>query len=131
MVLIRLTFIVLSTKVSQYLIFTRRMSRAVNKTSFWFAIWGINISFLALTSALSCCMVCLRRGGLSSLIPAVTRTVGIWRGNFLIRMFYYTSVNIYFNFHTLKHVISVLKQNRFSTKALNIGLFILDIRHYV
>ena len=123
MVLIRLTFIVLSNKVSQDLRFIRRMSRAVNDTGFWLAIRAIYISFLALDRALSRRGVSIRQDGFSSHIPAVTNTVGILPGRFLIRRFYYTFVNRFWDLHTVKHINRIFKQNGFVTKALNIDLF--------
>ena len=69
MVLSRLTFRVISTKVPQDLTLIRRISGAVCETGFWFALWAIYISFSALTSALSRCGASLRQGVFSSLIP--------------------------------------------------------------
>ena len=126
MVLSKTTLSVLSTKVSQDFPFIRKISRAVDETVFWFAIWAIYISFLALFCTLSCCGVSLRQRGFSSIIPAMTSTAGILLGRFFIRKFYYTFVNIFWNFHTLKHSNSLFKQNEFAIKTLNIG-FLYDI----
>ena len=103
-VLSRIAFSVLSNKVSQDLTFLRRMSRDMNETCFWLSCQVIYISFSALASALSRRGVSLIRGRFSSLITSVTRTVGIFPGRFLIRRFYYTFVNRFCNFHTLKHI---------------------------
>ena len=58
-VLSRLKFIALSTKVSQYLTFIRRISGAVNETGVQFACAAIYTSFSALASALFCRWVSL------------------------------------------------------------------------
>ena len=122
-VLSRPTFSVISKKLSQDLTFIRRMPGAVNEKGFRFSRWAIYISFSALSSTLTCRWVSLRRGGFYSIFPAVTSTVGIFPVGFLIRRFCYTFVNRFWNFHTPKHVNRFLKWNRFSIKALYIGLF--------
>ena len=131
MVLSRLIFILFRTKVSQYLKFIRIMSGAVNETSFRFALQVIYIFVLALASALSCRGVILRRGVLSSLLDAVTITFVICPGRFLIRNFYYTFLNIFYDFHTLKHINSLFKRNGFAIKSLNIGFFRPAVSHDV
>ena len=131
MVISRLTISLLSTKFSQDLTFVIRMSGAVNKTGFWFALQSIYISFLVLSGALYRLRVSLRRGGLYSLILAVTSTIGIFHCSFFIRRFYYTFVDRFCDLRTLKHVNSLFKWNGFARKDLNIGLFRPAIRHPV
>ena len=124
----RLTFSLLITKVSQDLTFIRIISGAVNDTGFRLALWSIYISFSTLARAITCCGVSLIQGGLSFIIDSVTRIFGILPGRFFIRSLYYTFVNIFCGFRTLKHVNIFLKWNVFTIKSLNIGLFIPDIR---
>ena len=76
-VLSRIIFSVLITKVSQDLTSIRRIYGYMNDTGFQFDCKSIYISFLALASALTCHMASLRRGGFSSIIPAATTTVEI------------------------------------------------------
>ena len=131
MLLIRLPLIILSPKVSQDLTFIRRISGGVDETGSRFYLRVIYISFSVLAGDLSCRRASFRRGGFSSHIPSVTSTVGICLGRFFIRRLYYTFVNIFCNFHTLKHINSLFKRNGFAIKALNIGLFRTSIRHAV
>ena len=116
------TFSVLSTKVSQDLTFIRRMSVAMNETVFWFAHRVIYISFSTIFSPCTHCGVNLWQVGSSSLIAALTSTVGIFPGGYFIRRFYYTFINRFINLLSLKHVNSFLKWNRFTIKAFHIGL---------
>ena len=87
--------------------------------------------FSALSRALTLLGAIPRQGRFSSLMPVVTRTVGVFLGDFLIRRFYYTIVNKLRNFHTLKHVNIFLKSNILTTKALYIGLLRPSVRHNV
>ena len=100
----------------------------MNETGFGFALQEIYISFSGIYSALSRCGVSFILGAFSSLITAVTSTFGIFPGRVFIRKFYYTFVNRFCDFHTLKNVNSFLKRNIFAIKALNIGFFRSDIR---
>ena len=84
-----------------------------------------------LASALSHSGVSLRQGGLSSLIPAVASTVGIYPDSFLIRRCYHTFANKLCDLHTLKHVYRFIKQNRLTIKSLNVGLFRPAVRHTI
>ena len=131
MFLSRITLSLLSIKVSHKPIFVRIMFRSVYETGSWFSFWEIYISFSALASALFHRGVSLRRGRLSSIIPDFSSTVGVCPGGFFIRRLYSTFVNRFYNFHTLKHINSIFKQNVFVIKALNIGLVKPDIRHDV
>ena len=131
MVLSRLTICILSTKLPQDITFIRRISGAVDDTSFRFALKVIYILFLALPRAIPCRGSGLRQGVLSSIIPDATRTVVIYPGRFFIRRFYYTLVNRFWNFYMLKHINILFKQNGFSIKALNTYLFRPDIMHDV
>ena len=131
MVFISLNFSILITKVPQDLTFIRRMSGAMNETGFQFSLRAIYILFSELARALTSNRVSLSIGGLPSLIPAVTSTVGIFPGRFFTRRFYYTFVTRFYYFHTLKYVNRFLEGDRFVIKAMNIGLFRPAIRHDV
>ena len=85
------------------------MSGAMNETGFLLALRAIFIPFSALVSAIYRRGVSLRQVGVSSLTPAMTITVSIYPDKFLIRNFYYTFVNIFYNFHTLKYVDRFIK----------------------
>ena len=85
------------------------MSGAMNETGFLLALRAIFILFSALVSAIYRRGVSLRQVGVSSLTPAMTITVSIYPDKFLIRNFYYTFVNIFYNFHTLKYVDRFIK----------------------
>ena len=123
MVLSRLNISILRTKFSQDLTFIKIMYGAMNEIGFRFALSAIYISFSVLASALFRRRASIRQGEFSSLITSVTSKIGIFPGRFLIRRFYYISVNRFCDFHTLKYINILFKLNRSATKALNIGLF--------
>ena len=89
------------------------------------------MSFSVLESNLILLRESPRRGGLSSLLHDVTRTVGVCPGSFFIRRSYYTFVNRLINLYTLKNSNSFLKSNRPTIKSLCIGLFRPAVRHTV
>ena len=101
---------VLSPKVPQDLKLFLRMSRAVDETGFGFSRQDIYIPFSALVSAPTLLTASPRQGGLSSIFPDVTSTVGVCPMKFFIRRFYYALVNRLGNFHTLKHINSFFKR---------------------
>ena len=70
------------------------MSGAMDETNFLFARQAIYMSFSALASALALLGASPLRGGLSSLLPAVTSTVGLCPSIFIIIRYYQISINI-------------------------------------
>ena len=68
--------------------------------------WGFFIPFLALNNR-DIRRVGFFQGGLSSLRPEVTSTFVIFP--YFLMMFNYTFVNMFWNVHTLKHIIFLLK----------------------
>ena len=130
-VLSRLGCSILGTKSPQELTFVGIMSNTVDEAGFWFALRAIYISFTALASSPIRCGASIWRGGFSSIIPTESSTIGFCPISFLIRMCYHTFMNIFCDFHTLKHVSRFLKRDWLAIKALNIRLLRPAVMHTV
>ena len=81
-VLRRLVCIIISSKFAQNLTFIRKMSEAMDHAVFQCALQEIYISFMALARALILCRMIVWRGGLSSIIPTESSTVGFFLSSF-------------------------------------------------
>ena len=89
----------------------------------------IYICFTVFSSSITRLIVNIWRGGFSSHFPDVTGTVGIWPSRFFIIGFYYTLINIFWDFRAFKHVNICFKSNIFTIKSLNVQLLAPTIRH--
>ena len=81
-VLRRLVCIIISSKFAQNLTFIRKISEAMDHAVFQCALQEIYISFMALARALILCRIIVWRGGLSSIIPTESSTVGFFLSSF-------------------------------------------------